>query len=61
MSDCFDDWNVAKRPTWAGRCREVGAWMAPTVVLALMPSARHAWRLTSRLPLAEKGQWARCV
>jgi hypothetical protein len=36
MSDCFDDWNVAKIPTWAGRCREVGAWMAPTVVLALI-------------------------
>ena len=49
MSDCFDDWNVAKTPTWAGRCREVGVWMAPTVVLALdLPPKTGPFRMRVR-------------
>ena len=37
MSACCDGRNVAKRPGWGRRCRDIAAWVLPSALLALLP------------------------
>ena len=37
MRDCCINSRAPHATTWARKCRELGAWIAPSIVLALMP------------------------